>query len=327
MATTPMLVVDNQTETLRTILATLEDTNVTPVVCGSSDDAWQQFQQTAGITRVIVRLQSDTIDGLGLCRQLRSERGRDELTIIALLGESELPLGAEALITGANDLLVDPFEPRELRMRAGIIPNDVQRRFDQPHTLAELCPDVTTEPQLIVPELNRGTLQFGYGPLGHRLEQWQQDPDTRSMTLDRIIVCPKCESIPTFRPGCGSCGSAFVEQQVLIHHFACAHVGPEAEFHSGNGMQCPKCRLSDLIAGSDFEQIKGCLTCTDCQALCTEPATIGHCLNCQHRFEAKDGLLRDLIGYQVGRPTSAASIPPPNYAADTRHATPSAQEM
>lgn len=316
MTTENILVVDNNTESIRTILATLEDADITPVVTGSSEEAWNLFQQDTTLSRVIVRAASKGIDGLKLCGQLRGVRDRDALSIVMLLSENQLTLGAEALIAGATDLLVDPFEPRELRMRANIVPRDLQRRVDRPHTLAELCPSIAAEPQVILPEFNASTMSFGYGPQGHRQDQWEQDPNTKKMTLDRVIVCPQCESIPTFRPGCGSCGSAFVDQQVLIHHFACAHVGPEAEFQTKHGLHCPKCRLSDLIAGSDFEQIMGCLTCSDCQAIFTEPRTIGHCLNCQHRFNAEDGRLKDLVGYQIGTSPNAARIQPPNYASD-----------
>jgi len=319
MTTEHLLVVDDNTESIRTLFATVEDTNTTAEIAHSTEDGWQQFQQKT-FTRVVVRVRSDAIDGLTLCRQLRTVASRDELSIIVLLSEDQLPLGAEALIAGATDLLIDPFEPRELRMRAGIIPNDVQRRFDQPHTLTDRQSETPDGPQVVMPEFDPTTMRFGYGPYGHRLEQWQQDPATRSMTLDRIIVCPKCEAIPTVRPGCGACGSAFVEQQVLIHHFACAHVGPADEFQTKDGLRCPKCHVSDLIAGSDFEQTKGCLTCADCDAIFTEPQMIGHCLSCQHRFNMKDGKLIDLTGYQAG-PVHAARIPSPNYMSDAAHRT------
>lgn len=313
MTSEHLLVVDDNTDSIRTILATVEDTNTKAVIADSTEQAWRLFQQHT-FTRVLVRIHGEAIDGLALCRKLRTTASRDELAIIVLLSETELAVGAEALIAGATDLIVDPFEPRELRMRARIIPNDVQRRFDQPHTLVDQQTDAPAEPQVVVPEFDPATLRFGYGPYGHRLQQWQQDPTTRSMTLDRIIVCPKCEAIPTVRPGCGACGSAFVEQQVLIHHFACAHVGPAEEFQTKGGLQCPKCHVSDLIAGSDFEQTKGCLACADCDAIFTESQSIGHCLSCQHRFNMKDGKLIDLTGYQTGRPTPL--IPSPNYISD-----------
>ncbi|MCR9197176.1 MAG: response regulator [Planctomycetaceae bacterium] len=319
MTTEHMLVVDNNTESIGTILATVEDTNTTATIARTTEEGWNLFQQDS-FTRVVVRVRSAAIDGLTLCRQLRTVASREELSIIVLLSEAELSLGAEALIAGATDLLLDPFERRELRMRAGIIPNDVQRRFDQAHTPAAQQTGTLSAPQMVIPEFDAASLRFGYGPYGHRLEQWQQDPTTHSMTLDRIIVCPKCEAIPTVRPGCGACGSAFVEQQVLIHHFACAHVGPADEFQTKDGLRCPKCHVSDLIAGSDFEQTKGCLTCADCDAIFTEPQMIGHCLSCQHRFNMKDGKLLDLTGYQTG-PGHSAHIPSPNYMSDSAHRT------
>lgn len=307
------LIIDDEVESLRVILSTLEDAQVPFINTATTEAAWQAFQEDSDISLVLLRLGSQNIDSLDLCQRIRSVRGRNDLSIIIILDENQLSKGAEALIAGASDLLIAPFEPRELRMRGNIVPPDQERRVDQAHTVAELSPELASEPQLFLPSFEPATLKVGFGKLNGRVEQWKADADTKQITVDRIIVCPECEAIPTFRPGCGACGSAFVEQEILIHHFACAHVGPETEFRGASGLVCPKCRLTDLIAGSDFEQIMGCLRCSDCEAIMAEPKSLGHCLSCQNRFLAEDGKLVDVVGYQVGISASSAFIAPPNF--------------
>lgn len=307
------LIIDDQIESLRVILSTLEDAQVPFINTSTSEAALQAFESDANISRVLLRLESENIDGLNLCQQIRGLRGRNDLSIIVILNENELSKGAEALIAGASDLLITPFEPRELRMRGNIVPPDQERRVDQPHTVAELNPELASEPQLFLPTFDPATMKIGFGKMEGRIEQWKSDVDTKEVAVDRVTVCPECESIPTFRPGCGACGSAFVDQEIMIHHFACAHVGPEADFQTNSGLVCPKCRLTDLIAGSDFEQIMGCLTCRDCEAIMAEARSLGHCLSCHNRFTAEEGKLVDIVGYQVGISANSALIAPPNF--------------
>ena len=308
------LVVDYDTESLKTILATLDDAKIPSVVTDSNAAAWDAFQADPTISLVLLRGSScDKIRASEFCKQLRSVQARDTLSIIVMLKQNELARGAEALIAGASDLLIDPFEPRELRMRASIVPAEQERRVDRAHTIDDLAPGQLAQPKTILPEFESDTMKIGFGEMNSQVARWQLDPQTKKIPVDRIMVCPECESIPTFRPGCGSCGSAFVEQEVLIHHFACAHVGPESEFQNGSNLACPKCRLTDLIAGSDFEQIKGCLKCSDCDAIFAETKTLGHCLSCQHRFSAEDAKLIDIIGYQVGTSPESALITAPNF--------------
>lgn len=314
------LVVDNNTESLKTILKTLDDAQIPSVVTDSNETAWNAFQADSEISLVLLRgSSSDKIQAIELCKQLRSVKTRETLSVIVLLKENELAHGAEALIAGASDLLIDPFEPRELRMRASIVSAEQERRVDRAHTIGELAPGKASAPEIFLPEFEPGSMKMGFGKMNSQVSRWQQDPNVKQIPVDRIIVCPECDSLPTFRPGCGSCGSAFVDQEVLIHHFACAHVGPESEFRSESGLTCPKCRLTDLIASSDFEQIQGCLKCSDCDAIFAEQKTLGHCLSCQHRFAADEGKIVDVVGYQVGVSPNSALIGAPNFqTADSR---------
>lgn len=327
MTTKQSLIVDVQADSIQTCIDTMKDAERAYSVVDSNDQAVAAVTDNADIELVLVRAEADRISGVELCRELRRIRDRDELSILILLNENELAVGADALIAGANDLLVCPFEPRELRMRGNIVPADQVSRVDRPHTVAHENPDAAAEPQMFVPEFDNTTRSVNFGVLEGCVSKWKADPETKEVPLDKISVCPKCEGVPTFRPGCGSCGSAFVEQEVLIHHFACAHVAPEKEFlDDSNQLVCPKCRTRDLIAGSDFEQISGCHRCMDCDAIFTETKTVGHCLSCQHRFDAAEAVLKTLYAYEVGISPNSAHISAPNFQATRSGASKEVQQ-
>lgn len=303
------LIVDDDESTTQIITATLDDARMPWELARTDEEARQLFQGDEQLSLVFLRGFGAEIHGLDLCREFRRDRTARALPVLILLRDEELVSGADFLIAGANDLLIGFLEPRELRMRACIVPADQVNRMDDAHTSA-----APAEPKFFVPQFDRTTLRFGFGANESTVDQWMTDPRTRQVPLDRLIVCPECEAVPTFRPGCGACGSAWVEQEILIHHYACAHVAPESEFRGRGGIDCPKCRLADLVAGADFEQIQGCLRCSDCDAIFTETKMIGHCLACQHRFESRDGVVVPVYGYEVGSGTTAASIPAPNFS-------------
>lgn len=308
-----ILVVDDNADSLNTIAVTLNDAQLPFTVVDSTEAGWNAFQANPALTLVLARAFGNDILGIELCKRIRTVKPHSELPVMLLLREGELVKGADALLAGASDLLVDPFEPRELRMRANIVPGEQITRIDNAHTLAVEHPNRAVEPELFVPELDPVSRKMTFGQYEYRRKHWEKDPDVKKIALDKIIVCPDCESIPTFRQGCGACGSAWTEQEVLIHHYACAYVGPEQEFLTQDGMVCPKCRLRDMVTGADFEQIKGCLRCTDCDAIFAESKMIGHCLSCQLRFDAADGKRISLYGYKVGRSPNSAVIAAPSY--------------
>ena len=304
-----VIIVDDQTTSHQTIETTLNDAQLTGIFVDNTTDAWQLIEEE-DVSLVLLRGVGRELESEELCRKIRTRKTAEQCSVIVILTEDDLAEAAGFLIAGANDLLVEPFEPRELRMRAVIVPADQVRRIDQAHVVNQ-----GKGPKLIVPEFNPQTLQMDFGFRQHEVAAWEANPDVRKIALDTICVCPECESIASFRPGCGSCGSAFLEKIDLIHHYACAHVGPESEFrpHGASSLSCPKCRMKDLVAGADFELTEGCLSCPDCNALSSEPVMVGHCLSCQHRFPKASAKIITVYGYQFGRSGAQAIVPAPNY--------------
>ena len=315
MTTKTILVVEENPQTLRAIKDTFSEAGAKYVVCLSDDDAWSRIEANADFTCVLIRMDSGSINGCELCRRIRGLRSAESLPILMIVAEDQIELADRAIEAGATDILIDPFEPRELRMRTNVYPTSMRNRVDDGHqfTAAESMPAVesvnssdATRPSqshtsVVTPKFDPHLQRFTYGASEEQLAAWRNDESVTRIDLDRILVCPCCSGVPTFRMGCGCCGSAMTEPDTLIHHYACAYIGAEAEFRKGHELVCPKCRQKDLISGSDFETVLGGHMCADCHSRISQPELIGHCLSCQHRFPADQAVTIQLTAFHVHR--------------------------
>lgn len=132
-------------------------------------------------------------------------------------------------------------------------------------------------------------------------ERWVSLGVLQPALSQRVLACPKCHAAATFRSGCRSCGSIHTASSQMIHHFACAYVGPTSEFETSEGLVCPKCRLRHLVVGSDFELLDGPYHCLDCDWSDSELAMIGQCLACELRFPLEMAPEDDVIDFHVNR--------------------------
>lgn len=163
-------------------------------------------------------------------------------------------------------------------------------------------------PENLLPTLDPRTYQFRTGLPEATLVRWVELGIFRPVLVDRILVCPECQALPTFRNGCRACGSVRLASCQLIHHFACAHVGFVADFERSGEIVCPKCRMRGLVVGTDFEHLDGPFRCLDCKWSDTELEFVGQCLRCGLRFPAGQLCEKELIGYHVNRLDSLALI-------------------
>lgn len=112
--------------------------------------------------------------------------------------------------------------------------------------------------------------------------------------VNRLLVCPKCNAIPSLRLGCGNCGSIKVETDLLIHHYACGMVDFKKNFiiNEENGtLTCHKCNKPRLVINIDYDVSHGLNRCLDCSWTGNSKKLIGECLSCQTNFlidEAKE---------------------------------------
>ncbi|MEM8945849.1 MAG: hypothetical protein AAGD11_11755 [Planctomycetota bacterium] len=163
------------------------------------------------------------------------------------------------------------------------------RRVDDPLHISRLTPRFDAREMRFTTSLDSAVLQ-----------EWVARGILRPTIVDRVQVCPQCQSLPTFRNGCPQCGSALTEQSRLIHHFACAHIAHAAEFGT-KSLCCPKCRTEKLVVGADFEYLDGTHSCRECEWTDTELSQIGECLKCGHRFVGEDGVEKEVFEYHVDR--------------------------
>lgn len=164
-------------------------------------------------------------------------------------------------------------------------------------------------PEKLMPTFTAETLDFRLGFQEEMLDQWAAIGALEAVFVDKVDVCPKCKSLPTYRLGCPNCGSARLDNDLLIHHFACAHVAKVGDFESAGGLTCPKCRTCHLVVASDFDYVTGPYRCLDCSWSNLEPEDVAHCLNCQYRFPAYQTDTRELRGFRAHRLDLLAVLP------------------
>ncbi|GAB4357226.1 MAG: hypothetical protein Kow0026_17400 [Oricola sp.] len=115
--------------------------------------------------------------------------------------------------------------------------------------------------------------------------------------VDRHSACPKCHSHRVVvREECPSCRSPNLSQAAFLHHFSCAHIGPEAAFRRGSALVCPKCRKQLRHYGKDYDRPGDALVCRKCAATTTEPAVGFQCQDCEAHF---DGDLVETVDIQA----------------------------
>jgi hypothetical protein len=156
-------------------------------------------------------------------------------------------------------------------------------------------------PENLTPIFVPDKMEFSLGFPEEVLRQWARVGILAEALADRVQLCPRCGGLPTFRNGCPHCGSARLKQDRLIHHFACAHVGPVRDFETPLGLVCPKCRTRHLIVGADYEYLNGPYHCLDCNWSDTELEHVAQCLRCGLRFPGHQAQELELRGYRAHR--------------------------
>ena len=152
-----------------------------------------------------------------------------------------------------------------------------------------------------MPSFDSANFMFRMTKQDAALDSWIKAGIVKPRLLDKVTVCPQCQSIPTFRNACEGCKSARVENDKLIHHFACGHVGHVAEFEADGELVCPECLTKSLVVGSDYEFLIGPYRCQDCGWCNSELLNVGHCLRCDYRFDICQAHELELYSYDVIR--------------------------
>jgi two-component system OmpR family response regulator len=154
-----ILVVDDDPEIRRLLQAYLEKNGLRVTAVGDGGAMWQALAQSR-IDLIVLDLMLPGVDGLELCRTLRTRSRIPVIMLTARGDEMDRVLGLEM---GADDYLAKPFSARELLARIKVV---LRRARDLPVDVIDDTP---------------GTLGFS---------GWSLDTDTQNLTSPEGIVIP-----------------------------------------------------------------------------------------------------------------------------------------
>jgi two-component system, OmpR family, response regulator MprA len=143
----PVLVIDDEESIIDLITLGLKYEGFEVVAAGAGEEGIAAAQRTNPLFIILVLMLPD-MDGLVVCRRLRSNPTTRAIPILLLTAKDEVGSRVEGLNTGADDYLTKPFSFEELvaRLRA------ILRRLNQ-----SVTPDHSQVLQVGDIELNRAT--------------------------------------------------------------------------------------------------------------------------------------------------------------------------
>jgi len=99
--------------------------------------------------------------------------------------------------------------------------------------------------------------------------------------VDRTRHCRQCSSAHLhYLDVCPHCSSLQIRKAASLHCFTCGHVAPEADFHDGQGLACPKCSTRLRHIGVDYDRPLTQYACASCHHAFMEASIVARCLDC-----------------------------------------------
>jgi DNA-binding response OmpR family regulator len=111
-----ILVVDDDVDVAETVARTLQRAGHDVVVSYRGADALQAAHRRHP-DLVVLDIRMPGLDGIEVCRQLRSSPGLSRVPVLFLSAKSEVADRLEGFEAGADDYLTKPFDLRELELR------------------------------------------------------------------------------------------------------------------------------------------------------------------------------------------------------------------
>jgi len=117
---------------------------------------------------------------------------------------------------------------------------------------------------------------------------------------DVVHLCTNCYSgFINFREVCPKCDSSDLYTENLIHHFVCAHVGPESDYIEGDQMICPKCNRMMRHIGVDYDKPSLVYSCNNCGHHFQDSKMQALCMNCETIHSVESLLERKIYDYEL----------------------------
>jgi len=107
---------DNRIETA-ILSKTVQRLDIDVTVVHDGAEAWEKLTEDDGPSLAILDWMMPKMDGLELCRRIRQDPARAHMYVILLTGRTNQADIVAGLESGADDYIVKPFAPDELRAR------------------------------------------------------------------------------------------------------------------------------------------------------------------------------------------------------------------
>jgi sigma-B regulation protein RsbU (phosphoserine phosphatase) len=114
------LIADDDRITTAILTATLQRWNIDAMVANDGGAAWEILTGRDVPSLAIVDWMMPSVDGLELCRRIRRDPARAHMYVILLTGRDHRADVVAGLEAGADDYIVKPFDPDELRARVQV---------------------------------------------------------------------------------------------------------------------------------------------------------------------------------------------------------------
>ena len=115
-----ILIAEDDSVSRRVLEATLDKFGYEVVVAADGAEAWSELQRADAPTLAILDWMMPEVDGVELCRRIRSVPSTTPPYLILLTARNEKGDVVAGLDAGANDYLTKPFDRAELRARVQV---------------------------------------------------------------------------------------------------------------------------------------------------------------------------------------------------------------
>ena len=115
-----VLVADDDRMSARILARSLERWGLTVVVAHDGEEAWRIIQEDGELAMAILDWMMPGADGLELCRRIRQDERHRHMHVLLLTARDSRADVVAGLDAGADDYLIKPVDPEELRARVHV---------------------------------------------------------------------------------------------------------------------------------------------------------------------------------------------------------------
>lgn len=125
-----LLIVDDEKVIQNILSAMIREWGYNIMLAASGEEAWEIVQQTHEPMILLVDWIMDGMDGLALCKKVKSSEKATNTHVIMLTAKSEIEDLVVGFDAGADDFLSKPVDPRELSSRLSVARRILKYKYD-----------------------------------------------------------------------------------------------------------------------------------------------------------------------------------------------------